>query len=70
MAKREVEYHEVSVSFVVSSREAKRATTKQRKNDIRTALSQLVYDALVGNATNCMDIEEPKITVDGRPELG
>lgn len=68
--KREVEYHEVQVSFVVSARDAKRATAKAKKNDVRTALSQLIYDALTGNDTNTLDIEDVRLSIDGRPEIG
>lgn len=68
--KKEIEYHEVAVWFVISAREAKRVTGGGKKSDVRSALAQLILDGLTSNTTECMDVEELAVAVDGQSVLG
>lgn len=61
--KREVEYHEVTISFVTTAKEVKRVTVNE--TGIPTALAQILYGAITGNSTNCLDVEDVRITIDG-----
>lgn len=67
---REVEYHEVKLSFIVTERDAARATGKIAKQDVRSELASLLYTAIRSHYAGCLDAEEVIIEVDGRMELG
>ena len=63
--KREVSYHEVAVKFIVTHREAKRATAYAEADRITAKLAEMIEEAIQGNSTNCLDAEDVRITIDG-----
>lgn len=56
--KREVEYHKVTVEFIVTHREARRATFVLGNRSVQSRLAQMLASAICGNATNRLDAEE------------
>ncbi len=70
VVKREVEYHEVTVTFIVSKREAARATGVRKTSDIRSRLATILAAAITGNATNCLDAELVEVTIDADKVMG
>jgi hypothetical protein len=64
--KKEVEYHEVTVTFVVSEREAQRVTEETSTRAVRDKLAQMITNAISDNATNSMDVEDVVVAIDGK----
>lgn len=62
--KREVDYHEVEIRFVVTHREVKRITSGE-KNRLAT-LAMMLRIALVGKDVNGLDAEDVVVKIDGR----
>lgn len=68
--KREVDYHEVNLKFIVTHREAKRVTDRSKSSDVRARLAEMLASVITDNGMNVLDAEEITVTIDGRPEIG
>ena len=74
--KKEVEYHEVEIRCIVPMREAFRAVRQAtglstlKRSDVRSHLATVLFTALKGNDTGCLDAEDVHILIDGKPEIG
>lgn len=68
--KREVDYHEVTVRFVVAKREARRAVlgfqaARSQGGGSVKQLGVIVAAGIGGNEMNCLDVEDLEIEIDG-----
>lgn len=73
---KKVEYHEVKIRFTVSAKELAtvmenglrpehRDALRDGEINVPGALNIVVYEALTGNETGCMDIEDYALYLDG-----
>jgi hypothetical protein len=62
MVKRQVDYHEVTVTFFVSNREAMRATSGY-KGTTKERLRDLIENAFPGSDTNSLDVEDLRVNI-------
>lgn len=80
MKTREIRLHEVTVSFLVEESEALRVIARRRRDTLGLGASVftepmparplpvfagIVFDALKGPATGCMEVEDFKVEIDG-----